>query len=389
MKIGILEIMPKGHYTLVDSITRIFSSDDKNEIYIFTHNKGAEVLNPLLSEIGKNIHILEKNPNESVTSFLNEIPALRLDRIYIVTLEKYFSEIYSCNFNIPIYLFIHNIDSWFQVKLGYRLYNFFKNFSLSPKIVYYIKTSFIYPTLRKKIIAKVYDSKGKFVVLNKILKTELTRFVKKELVEVIPFSVYNERLKDNSKNNSLLRICIPGMVSLIRRDYFSLFKFIENDIEYFKNKLELDLLGGISAEEGGEKVIEYANKLISKGIKITYYSKPLVPLFEFDHILTQADIILGNLHITLNKYSKYGKTKESGIIFTMIRCAKPGFLPDGYSLIDDLKSSSIIFKDYKDLDNIIRDLIQNPFKLQKLKEEALVNSGNFEPKVLLNNLNIQ
>jgi hypothetical protein len=386
MKIGILEIMPKGHYTLVDSVARIFASDGKNEVYILTHQEGKEVLDPLLSRIGDNVRILSMKPDQSINSFLKQISSLKLDRLYIATLEKYFSEINSCNFNCQIYLFIHNIDSWFQVKLFYRLYNFFKNFSLSPKIIYVLKTSFVYPSFKNKIISKVYNSGGKFVVLNKILKTELARFVNKDLIEVIPFSVYDESLKDQSGSNSLLHICIPGLISFIRRDYISVFKLIENDIEYFKNKIELDLLGGISTAEEGEKIIEYADKLISKGIKITYYKKYLVPLFEFDQQLTQADIILGNMHIVLNKFSKYGKTKESGIIFTMIRSAKPGILPEGYSLIDELNSSSIIFKDYEDLNNIIRDLIQNPSRLEKLKEKALENSKKFKPKILLKNL---
>lgn len=385
MKIGILEIMPIGHYTLVDSVARIFSSDNNNTTYILTHKQGAEVLAPLLTEM-INLSILTLEQNQSLKAFFEKAKALKLDRLYIITLEKYFPEIYSYNFDCPIYLFIHNIESWFQVNLNYRLYNFLKNFSFTPKVFYYLKSSFIYPSQRQKIISKVYKSAGKFVVLNKIIKKELSKFVKDDLIDVIPFSVYNKNLKDTSSNNSSLRICIPGMVSITRRDYISLFKIIESDIEFFRDKVQIDLLGGISSAEQGEKIIEYAKKLISNGIKIIYYKKQLVPLSEFDQQLTKADIILGNMHVVQNKFSKYGKTKESGIIFTMIRCGKPGLLPIEYSLIDELESSTIIFKDYEDLSKIIRDLIHEPEKINQLKEEALKNSHKFEPGLILNEI---
>ncbi len=387
MKIGILEIMPKGHYTLVDSIARIFGSNENNLIYIFTHTHSCDILMPMLAEMNNNnIHLLCMNENEELNSFLKKINGFNLDRIYIVTLEKFFKEIYSANFNSPIYLFIHNIDSWFRAGLNYQLYNFFQNFSLSQKIFYFFKVSFIYPVWRKKVISKVYQTKGAFVVLNKILKEELKNYVNERLIEVIPFSVYNEKLKNNNLNKRLLRICVPGMISMTRRDYISLFQAIESDIGYFKDKIELDLLGGISYGEGGEKIIEYAESLIKKGIKLVYYNKPLVPLFEFDQQLSKADVILGNMNIIQNKFSKYGKTKESGIIFTMIRCAKPGLLPEGYALIDDLKSSSIIFRNYEDLIIKIQELIQNPSSLNRLKEEALKNSLKFEPEKILKEL---
>ncbi len=385
MKIGILEIMPVGHYTLVDSVARIFASDEQNKVYIFTQTEGAEVLAPIVKEL-RNVEIFSLKENQSIKDFFCEISAHNLDRLYIITLEKYFPDIYSFNFNCPIHLFIHNIDSWFQANLNYSFYNFFKHFSLSPKIIYYFKTSFIYPIQRKKIISKVYESGGKFVVLNSIIKKELSKFVKNDLIDVIPFSVYNRNLEDNSTNNKIPRVCIPGLLSFTRRDYISLFNILENDLEFFKERIEIDLLGGISYTEQGEKIIEKAEKLISKGMKIIYYNKKFVPLSEFDHQLTKADIILGNMHVIQNKFSKYGKTKESGIIFTMIRCGKPGILPADYALINELKTSTIVFKDYDDLDKILRDLIQNPRRIGELKKEALNNSNKFVPDVLLNNL---
>ena len=69
---------------------------------------------------------------------------------------------------------------------------------------------------------------------------------------------------------------------------------------------------------------------------------------DYDTKLVQADLILGNLNVSVNKYSTYGKTKESGTAFAMIRVAKPGLLPLAYQTMDELKSSTINFKSYDD-----------------------------------------
>lgn len=386
MKIGILEIMPQGHYTLVDSIARIYASDDKNECFIFTHKNGAKNLIPLLNENIGNIKLIIKEDNESLSDYFSKINNVNSDFIFLVTLEKYFKDILNFNFTCPLHLFIHNIDAWFQINLRYNLYNFFKEVSFSFKDIYHFKVNFVYPKLRKRIIQKLRNNDGRFVVLNSILKKELENYTDEKEIDIIPFSVYNKNIQDGSGENKCLRICIPGMVSQIRRDYLSVLELLENDVDLFKAKIEIDLLGGIVEYEEGRKIIEQALILNSKGVKIYYYDQPLVMISEFDRQLAKADFILGNMNVVLNKYSKYGKTKETGIPFSMIRAAKPGILPSGYALIDELKSSTLIYNNYAELKDILLSLVGNQEKIVRLKKEAQRNSLLFDPKYIYKNI---
>jgi hypothetical protein len=85
MKIGIIEIMPKGHFTLVDSVARIYASDPVNEIYIFTNRNGERELKKLTVEFRGRIKIITPE-TISIPDFLNKINKYELYKIYITQL---------------------------------------------------------------------------------------------------------------------------------------------------------------------------------------------------------------------------------------------------------------------------------------------------------------
>jgi hypothetical protein len=385
MKVGVIEIMPKGHFTLVDAVVRIFASDKDNQVFIFTNQNGFKELKHFEEnqDMQVKIAVLENN---DVDRFLLAVRNYKLDRIYITTLEKYFKEFYSFLKSSKANLFIHNIDEWFQANLKFRFYTFFRNFSFSTKIIYAFKVAFVYSGWKKKIAASIAVEKGKYVVLSSILESELEKFVDKTNIEIIPFSVFDKNLKDKSSGNQLLRICIPGLISKLRRDYHSVIKLIENNQELIRDKMLFEFLGGVASEEGGVELLEKFKSLESKGINIVYYQKSRVPLEEFDEQLSKSDLILGNMKVVLDKYSSYGRTKDSGIIFTMIRAAKPGVLVEGYPVIEEMKSSVLTYSNNDDLLNILLELAGNKSVLQRLKTEALNNSEKFSPEVLYKNL---
>jgi len=378
--------MPRGHYTLVDSLARIFGSDSKNELLILTRERGYELLIPLIHEIPCKIHIDYVSGNSLTHNILEKISDFQPDRIYIVTLEKNFLEFIRLKFPCQVNLFIHNIDDWFRLTPSILIYRFFAGLRMTGSFFYYIKTCFVYPFFKKWIKKKVLTSGGKFVVLNKYLKNELGLYTPIKNIDVIPFSVYNHKIRNVSLNTGLIRFCIPGMLDTMRRDYFSLFNILEENLDFLKNRIELDLLGSINHKMGGGKIINEAEKLIKKGLKINYYTKSFIPMAEFDKELAKAHFILGNMNLRIHKYSSYGITKDSGIIFTMIRVAKPGLLPEKYLLIDELKSSTLLFKDYGDLANIIKRIVIEPLLLDQLTVAAEKNSLLFEPSVVLKTL---
>lgn len=385
MIIGIIELMPKGHFTLVDSVARIYASDPTNEIYIFTNQNGERELDKLRVEFQGRIKIISIGAMP-VGDFLTEINKYGLHKIYITTIDKYYKDFLNFVRHHKVNLFIHDIDSWFVAGLLFKIYTLIRYFSFTPKLAYTIKISLIYPVYRKKIISVVRAKKGKFVVLTSLIKEELKKYLNSENIEVIPFSVFLKNNKDEEHRSSLVKIVIPGYVSQVRRDYFSLLEMIEGDVKLFKNKISFEFLGGIEEVGRGREIIRYAKRLIDQGANIILYEKERIPVTEFDNKLLNADIILGNMNIRINKYSVYGKTKDSGVIFTMIRCAKPGIIISGYEVIEELKTSSIIYDNYDELKEILVNLAGNPEKMRQLKNEAYKNSLKFEPSGLYREL---
>lgn len=385
MIIGILEIMPSGHLTLVESIAEIFSSDENNQVYIFINAAGLKAAAPVFKDKA-NVHLIARKEDESLQSLFQRVNAINPDRIYITTLEKWFKEFYLFNFKGQINLIIHNVDVWSRFDLVYNFKNFLYGV-LKSNIVYNFKKYLIYPYWRKRLLEKVLSSGGKLVVLSKVIKEELSHFVREDKLEVIPFSVFNEKTVDNSGNNSLLRICIPGMVSAVRRDYYSVFDALESEPDFFRDKVELVLLGKVLANEDGEQVIKRADELISRGLRVTYFNQGFIPFDEFEDQFSRSDIVLGNMNVYLEKFnSVYGKTKETGFTFTMIRFAKPGICISGYNLMDELKSSVLFYANSGELKSIIKDLILKEGMLTELKSEARKNSLLFTPEAIYKQL---
>src|SRR5206468_3290474 len=76
----------------------------------------------------------------------------------------------------------------------------------------------------------------------------LAKFVPVEKITVYPFAIY-EHMFDNSVTNTKLRVCVPGIVNNIRRDYDSLFRILLANAPRLKEKITVDLLGYIPKEE--------------------------------------------------------------------------------------------------------------------------------------------
>jgi hypothetical protein len=380
MKVAIIEIMPDGHYTLVDSVSKIYASDNKNQVTVITTPKGRDVLIPL-SRNKSNISF--EIISEIKAGTINEIlDKLNPDKLYIITLSNYFQLFSKLNYGESSCVFIHNIDLWFNNNLIRSIAGFFKSIKGIRQIPYSFKLNFMYVIQRKKLVKLFTRNKTRLAVLNDSLKTGLSEFYDKEKIDVIPFSVYEPGLNKQNKMDGLIRLCLPGMVSSFRRDYFSFFKILEDDFEYFKNKVEIDLLGGVSQYEDGLQVIDYAKKLKERGLAIHLYEQKLVPILEFDEELAKAHLIIGNFNVKLSQSSSYGKTKDSGAIFTCIHAAKPGLMPSSYPIMESMKSSVIPFNDYSHLGKILKDLLNDRSGIEALTANALQNSLKFEPSAI-------
>ncbi len=380
MNVGLIEIMPHGHYTLVDSITRISLSNASNSVLIFINEKGSENVSALQKDFGERLIVKTKKENEDVASFLNQIANEKLDIAYIVTLEKYFTEFNKTKFTYPLYFVVHNVESWFSLSLKNSINNFFEGVSKGRNIAYLLKSNFIYPLQKKKFIKKLIASNSTFVLLNDFLRDEvLKRNISKKVIS-LPFSVHYPKLQEQQIIKSKIRITIPGIVDNTRRDYASVLRILDEEKELFKNFYELELLGPLKKTESNVDIFKKVAHLNQQGLTVLSYPEKYIPLEEYDNKLAQADLILGNLNVVVNKYSTYGKTKESGTAFAMIRVAKAGLLPSAYQVIDELKSSTVSFKSYDHLKEILIDFTKNKEKLKALNEEAKKNALQFTPE---------
>jgi hypothetical protein len=384
MKIGIIELMPKGHYTLVETVARIFLSDPANEVKLIINSQGAEHLSSLFNEFPG----LKKEIYANYEDFNNRRDHSEyFDRIYIITLDREYKEILTLGAKLNLYIFIHNIDLWFNSSVKYKFYNIFINLNSASLFLYSIKNYFLYASHRSKIIGQIITGRGKFVVLNHKLKDELGKYISPQKIEVIPFSVFRNKQEKRHSLNKKIRICIPGLLSQRRRNYLSLFELISANQEILKDKVEWDLLGGLSYEESKENIlIPRIEALKASGNDIHFYQTDYIETDIFVKNLSKADVILGNMNVELNKYSKYGKTKDTGIIYNMIAAAKPGLLPADYDLIEELQSSAMTYKDDQDLLTKIMLLINKPDILQTLNKSALANSQKFTPQAIYGSL---
>jgi hypothetical protein len=391
MKIGIFELAPRGHPPLVESVVQIYTTVPTNKIWIITHEKNKNDLKFMESN---QTLLCIKRDNQSYLNFFNEIKNLNLDKIFLITFEALSKENYEViqafckmDFQTPIHLFLHNTDFWFQQNLFHKISNTIHAVKKATDLPYQLKLHFLYPSKNRQLIQKVRQSGGKFWVLSESVAIELAKYVASSEIGVIPFSVYNEHLRDTSFENKRLRICIPGMLSPLRRDYDSVFDLLERYESDFKETIELDLLGAFHAKEGSEKVKVRVNQLIHKGFHIYSYNHWLEMDF-YNAQLGKADIILGNMHLQQSRLGRYGTTKETGILFTMIKAGKPGLLLAGYPPESPLKSSVLTFQNYEEVAKILLEYSKKPHLLKDLKQKAKENAIYYHPNQIYNRIEL-
>ena len=386
MRIAILEITTYGHYTLVESIAKIYAAIPTNEVVIFTTEKGKIALQGIDNEQIKMIVV-----NDSMGDFLKSIKGF--DKIFIPTLESYSRIPYQIiqiflktNFNCPIYYFIHNVDFWFQQSLSDKILNIVYRLSDLNDFIYRLKVYFKYASINHKIVNKVIQSGGKLVALTDSVGNELAKYIGIQNVAIIPFSIFDGQISDNSSDNTRLRVCIPGLLNTTRRDYDSIFKLMQENENSFKSTIIWDFLGGNPQNLESQQLIEKIEAYQKMGHDIRFYTEHFLSMQDYDANLSLADVILGNMHLQQGANSVYGKSKETGIIFTMIKAAKVGILPAEYTVDDALNTSILTFNRYEDVASILKKLLANPAELKQLKIVARENSEKFTPLSIYNSL---
>jgi hypothetical protein len=383
MQIGIIEICEPNHYTAVTALAETYAVDKDNQIVIYTLKNIA----PLFTGLRKNISLKIKRDDQNIASFLNEAASAGMDRIHINTLSKYYTEFAAVSWQGCIWFTVHNVDNFFANKQLHRLRLLFFEWGKAIKdkaymgikdaFAQYIK-DFSRQSARNKFITKLLRTPHKIIVYSHSQKNFLQQFVNPKDIVIFPFCLHEE-MTDASAVNKRLRICVPGSVTSRRRDYNSLIAMLNKYLPFFRDNVTVDVLGYIPQNE--RHLADEFLKLSKLGVDIIY-NLDFVDTVDFDTRLSKADVILGNLVVQLDPYRRYGETKETGVIFNVIKAGKPAMLPAGYPVDDELQDICLFYKNYDELYQQITGLVNNNNSLQQLKQRANTKAKNYTPQKL-------
>ncbi|MBC7653964.1 MAG: hypothetical protein H7098_05745 [Oligoflexus sp.] len=385
MKIGIIEICEANHYAAVEALAITYSLKSDNRICVYT----LKNLKIPISFSEKNIQIFFNDDGELIQDYLKRIDLEGFDIIHFNTISKYYKEFASVNWKTTVVLTVHNIDTYFDNPLNkqidlleYRL----KKASIQKLISsFYLPIKYFLKEIKRQkqrdLIVKNLRTKGdKVLVYSDAQKAYLQNFIDASKIIVFPFSIHQPN-KDLSENNQTLRICIPGSVDNERRDYVGFFNALKLNISFLNGKIAIDLLGYIP--KSSQFLIPKVKELENLGIQF-FYQTNFLKADEYEQRLNTCDIILGNIKVNLNNQSKYGETKETGVIFNMIKAAKPGVFPTGYTIPKHLKSICLNYNG--DVYPVLKNLIENPSLVKDLKEKAKLVVREYEPENLYQKL---
>lgn len=373
---------------VVNAVVKTYASDPANKIFIFT-TQGAKDLIMAQDNDGAQIEYILFDQESNVNGFFEKIKEYPLDRIHYTTVSKHFKAFYffKPNLNCKVFFHFHNIDLWYdsaliiQIKRLYKV--FFKDrnkIDFMRQIKYSVK-DVLWDFYRKKFIKKIAKDGTNIVILSEAQRFHLQKYLNAKNAIVFPTLIFEpDFYKDLSTDNTKIRVCIPGSVTQIRREYNKLFDVLESNLDFYKSNFILDLLGFIPPSETA--IIERISVMQEKGLNILSYNY-FIDVKQFDLELYKSDIILSNI---LLDDSLGLQNKETAAVFHMIRGAKPGVFPESFVLDKDFKDSVVKFKAYSDLHDLFVELFNKPQIIKELKANAMKISLQYSPAELIKRL---
>jgi hypothetical protein len=388
MKIAIIEVCSSTHYTLTNALIKTYSTDSNNQIVVYTTEFIAKILRD--GGLSNNTQLVVLKEGQDATAFFNDIEKTPFDRLHICTVEDYYDQFKAFNPQVKtLYFHIHDIDTWFvgDVKSSFKnlLFNIQHRPNKIRETARFVRDVLVRKPARDQFLAQTRNRNHAFVVLSHRQKTYLSQFVAAKDIIVFP-SLINEgveKIAVKTETNGKIRICIPGVVTDTRRDYSGLFLILEGILPQIKDKLVFDFLGFIDKTE--PHLLGKIQNLEKKGLT-THYSVEFVDAQTFDESLDKADILLNNQKVTVSHTGQYGMTKDSGMLFNIVRGAKPAIFPAEYAVDKDFEAVLLSYASEEALKNILLDLANGQISLDKYKAKAVALAQDYTPKSLYKRL---
>jgi hypothetical protein len=269
---------------------------------------------------------------------------------------------------------VHDIDDWFDISFGNSFKNALYNIKNYPDKVREIgrfgRQVWVRNPAKVAILRHLMKENLYFVVLSASQKNYLSQFVPNDKVIAFP-SIINEGIEKQpaqcTSTNGKTRICIPGIVTDTRRDYSGLFSILETILPQIKGKLVIDFLGFVEKRE--LNLLQNLQDLEKMGLDVLY-SADFVDAVTFDESLDKADILLNNQKVKVSHTGKYGLTKESGLLYNIVRGAKPAIFPAEYAVDEEFEDVLMYYKSEKELTDILLGLANGEIDIEKYKTKA-------------------
>jgi len=197
------------------------------------------------------------------------------------------------------------------------------------------------------------ESNAAYFVLNKTLLSYIKNNYRVEANYFYPLIKTPERKRHQSREN--IRIVIPGLVELSRRDYLGWLEAIKNP----PKNIEFVLLGNIRKNDG---------PLVLSGIrkykleKIVRYYETFVPYKEYFDVLQSADLILPLIHPNVENFYNYHFSKITAA-FTMAFSFKVPLLL--YKSLHEMEEFQDFSIGYESLLNVLGSLDKQKIEILK------------------------
>ena len=389
MTIAILEICASTHYTLTNALIKTYSTEPDNQIVVYTTEFIAKVIRE--GGTSEQTRLVVFDETQDAAAFLKNVENTPFDRLHICTIEGHFKAFKAFKPNVKeVFFHVHDIDMWFDASFKNSFKNAVYNIKHYPdkarEVARFGREVWVRNPARALIFNNLMRLNPHFVVLSASQKKYLSQFVDNDKIIAFP-SLINEgtpkTITKSEQDKGKTRICIPGMVTDTRRDYSGLFKILDSILPQITGKLVFDFLGFVEKRE--LNLLHKLQELEAKGLDVLY-SATFVDAATFDNSLHKADILLNNQKVTVSHTGKYGLTKESGLLFNIVRGAKPAIFPAAYVVDKEFENALMYYQSDKELTDILLNLANGLMSIDKYKTKAEEIALDYTPKNLYKRL---
>lgn len=357
------------HYEMVNVLFNIFDIEG-NELLLLIDEKVYRKLSNNAStadKIRRQQFVIKQNGNSM--SFYSECEhrtkEFSPDFMVMNTIDKDYKLLWRFlkKVNFPYLVTLHNINTWLNTP-----------FTLNSKALsnYYYRNKIV----RKSTLLAVQEELfTKFIKDHKLYSRK---------VVTIPHTL--KEVESTQVENKKIRVSLPGAIDGWRRNYDFALEVIEK-VNDKSDQFQFIFLGQVIGNEG-EKYFERIKELQKRGLEVEHYYDEKSNV-TFDKQMQTSDLVFLPLKVN-TKYEGineiYGTTKVTGVIYDMMRFAKPGVVTSEMVIPPTMSSSLLPYDSADQLVEILISLSSNRENLMELKKKAALNSEYYRLENIRNRL---